>query len=592
MASSGSEITRTYTDFRGVDFSNKNINLSRSPDALNVWKNYKNSLGKLIETRPDVELFKDYGNTIFGLFFYRVNTTIHMIIHSGTSLIDRVNGIDTVIKQEGMNPKKSSFFICNDILYILDGINYLKYDGQTLNNVADNPFIPTTYVSCSPAGGGTETVEKVNLLTPLQINTFCADGTSKDYVVVAESIDGNYEPIVKIMENGRWVTKTKDTDYTWISGSNTITFEEAPPKPDTDGKDNVSIQFSYTMDDCVDRIRKCNLVAVFDNRVFFSGNPNYPNTVFYCMVDGETGAVYPNYFAYDDWFSEGLDLTQVKAMIPGNNALWVLKEPSQANTSIFYHTPTVDSTFGKIYPSQHSSITQGCNATGINFNDDIVFFSDRGMEGITGDITTEQAISHRSSLVDSKLLNESNYDNMQLIEYAGYLLVIIDNKVYLADSRSMFTNENHYEYEWYYWELPITISCAIVESSELFLGGYRDVEGVKEYGIYTLTDNSQNRKVDSYWTTPDDDFGYPYYQKITNKKGAIVNMEGNELSIAVKTDNNSFNYLETYENEKGYIVPRIKEKKWKTIQLKYYSNKPFGIYKATLDVFIGSYVKR
>ena len=34
---------------------------------------------------------------------------------------------------------------------------------------------------------------------------------------------------------------------------------------------------------------------------------------------------------------------------------------------------------------------------------------------------------------------------------------IIDNKVYLADSRALFTNTNHNEYEWFYWELEKNI---------------------------------------------------------------------------------------------------------------------------------------
>ena len=42
---SGSLITRNYTGFKGVDFSNRKdeIALYRSPDALNMWRNYKNT---------------------------------------------------------------------------------------------------------------------------------------------------------------------------------------------------------------------------------------------------------------------------------------------------------------------------------------------------------------------------------------------------------------------------------------------------------------------------------------------------------------------------------------------------------------------
>lgn len=59
-------ITRKYSNFRGVDFSNNEVASSRSPLALNMWKNYKDS--ECIETRPGMELLGEFGNKIFGLF--------------------------------------------------------------------------------------------------------------------------------------------------------------------------------------------------------------------------------------------------------------------------------------------------------------------------------------------------------------------------------------------------------------------------------------------------------------------------------------------------------------------------------------------
>lgn len=47
-------IKRIYTDFKGVDFLNEEslVSINRSPDALNVWKNYNDIEGTCIETRP------------------------------------------------------------------------------------------------------------------------------------------------------------------------------------------------------------------------------------------------------------------------------------------------------------------------------------------------------------------------------------------------------------------------------------------------------------------------------------------------------------------------------------------------------------
>lgn len=563
---SGDLITRQYINFRGVDFTGNDVSLYRSPDALNMWKNYK-GLGKCVETRPDIELFKQFNNTIYGLFFYTINTIEHMIIHCGVSLYDYnlSTKVLTTIKETGMNPRKSESFIYNNIFYIKDGINYLEYDGETCKSVEG--YIPTTTIGKSPNGGGT-TYEEVNLLTPYRKNSFCADGTSKEYHLDTTGISTS-----KVKA---WINDVETTAFSVDAANGIITFTTAPEKPLTDGQDNVIIQFYKEVSGYRNRIDKCTLLCVFDNRVFFSGNQDYPNTIFHSSLDN------PRYVSDLDYYNEGLDMSKVKAMVAGNNALWVFKEPSQGNTTIFYHNPTIDSQVGKVYPSTHSNISTGCVATGINFNDDIVFFSDRGMEGISGDITTEQVVAHRSSLIDSKLLLESNYKNLILQEWEGYLLVIIGNKVYLADSNAMFTNETHNEYEWFYWELSKNITFATVKDNILYL--------CSEDGIYTLT--KTDTEITSYWTTCEDNFKNPNMQKTTNKRGCVVDMEGKSIKVEVKTDNNQFEEVGTYQNTKGYVVSRIKKKKWKDIQIRFSSSKPFYLRSCTLESFIGSYVKR
>ena len=557
----GNILTRVYKDFRGVDFSNKSVSINRSPYAVNVWKNYKESLGKCIETRPDIELSEEYDGTIYGLFFYTKNNILHKIVHCKNNLYDNGN----IIFRE-MNNSKSQSFIYNNILYIKDGLNYLQYDGSTICEVIG--YIPRTSISRTPQGGG-EIYEDVNFLSDYRINSFCSDGESTEYFLDSTNIDSDYIPIVT-------VNNQQITDFTVDYNLGKIIFNNAINEPNTSGQDNVFIKFKKTVVGYKERINKCTLLAVFDNRVFFAGNPDYPNMLFHCSLDE------PTYCSDLDYYTEGVDDSKIKALISGNNALWVIKEPSQSNTTVFYHNPTTDSDYGKVYPSVHSSISTGCIATGINFNDDIIFFSDRGMEAINGDVTTEQVLAHRSSLIDAKLLSEENYKNLILEEYEGYLLVIIDNKIYLADSRQKYTLDDHIEYEWYYWELSKSITCTQVKDGVLFL--------CAEDGIYTLT--NKEPEIETIWTTPEDDYGYPYYQKTTNKKGATVCITGEEVTVSVKTDNNSFEKIDKYKNQKGYIVFKIKKKKWKNIQLKLTSTKPIGISEITLLSYLGAYVKR
>ena len=573
---SGSLITRNYREFRGVDFSNRKdeVSIYRSPDALNMWKNYKNNNGRCVETRPDVELLQDFSDTIHGLFFYTVNGVTQKIVHSGDKLY---NGSEVIYS--GIAETKSNFFVFNNKLYIKDGVKYLVYDGTSIKEVEG--YVPTTTIARTPAGGGT-IYQDVNLLTGLRKNSFVGDGTSKEYVTDAESFDSDYAP--KVWINGKEVT----SGYEVNASSGKIIFTEAPSEPSTVGQDNVVIQFRKTIEGYRDRIDKCTLLEVFDNRVFFSGNPNYPNFVWHCSLDD------PSYCSDLDYYAEGTTDSAVKSLVAGNNALWVMKEPSSSNTTIFYHNPTIDSDYGKVYPSTHSSISTGCVATGINFNDDICFFSERGMEAISGDVTTEQVLAHRSTLVDNKLLNLASYKNLILEEWEGYLLVILDRKMFLADSREMVTVSDHNEYEWFYWEFDKDIKCTQVKDGVLYLCTDEEVKEngvmVVKHRIYTLTKTDTN--IQSYWTTLDDEFKYAQYMKTTNKKGCTVDMEGERVTVYAKAKNETFDLINTYTNVKGYIVPRIKKKKWKSIQLKFVSDRPFSLYSATLEAYVGSYLKR
>lgn len=558
---SGNLVTRKVDNFAGVDFSNNDTILSRSPDSLNMYKNYKNnSLG--IETRPDMELLEEYDNTIFGLFFYEIGNNVHKIVHCGTKLYDNHEEIFT-----GMNLSRSQSFIYNNIFYIKDGLNYLEYNGKTIKEVEGT--IPTT--SIGNAEGDGSTYQDVNLLTGLRKNLRIGDGETTVFKLDTENIDSDYVVTAKIDE----LTYVQGKDLTVDVAKGTVTFNVAPPAPSTDGQHNVEILFRKTIQGYRERINKCTMLAVFDNRVFFSGNQDYPNAIFHSSLED------PRYVSDLDYYNEGMDLSPVKAMIPGNNALWVLKEPSQANTTIFYHNPVIDKDYGKVYPSTHSNISIGCVSTGINFNDDIIFFSDRGMEAISGDITTEQVLSHRSSMVDGKLLKEPNYKNMILEEWDGYLLVIIDNKVYLADSRQKYQNIN-VEYEWYYWELKEKITCTSIKDGVLYLCGNNS--------IYSLT--KTDGEINSYWTTKHDDFKYPQFQKTTNKRGGVAEVSGESIDLSIRIDNQEFEKINTYNNAKGYIVYKVKKKKWNKLQMKFSSNLPFGINSYTLESFIGGYIKR
>lgn len=592
----GASLKRTYTNFRGIDFANDPalVDLSRSPDALNVWKNYSDTQGSCVETRPGYVKLSNFQNKINGMYIYKGQA----LIHAGTNLYLWSNFPDTTANTEilksDMNNSRSAFTIFNDKLYIVDGLNYLVYDGELKSVKDDNPYIPTTTITRSPSGGG-EMNNDINVLQPLRKNSFWGDGASTEYYLDATGI----EEVTEVIVNDEVVT---DYEVDLIFGK--VIFETAPSKAVM--SDNVVITFKKTISGYTDRIDKCTKIVTFDRRVFFTGNPDYPNAIFHCELNN------PSYISDLAYYQDGTDESAIKSIVVGNNVLWAFKEPNQQNDTIFYHTATTDST-GKVYPNYQGNVSTGCYADAINYKDDVVFLSRNGLEGISSeDISSKQLLNHRSSLVDNKLINENNYNMSMMAEWEGYLLILVNHKIYLADMRQMFTGNLGYEYEWYLWNLESAQICYLKEyKGKLYIGA-------EDGSIFVFEGTNDNGEaIISYWTTPMDNFGYGNLNKTTNKRGGIAKIKtipNGVIKVAETTnkrqeekyitkysangfdfENIDFSNLSFVTSNNSYIVYKIKEKKFTELSLKFYSDeldKPFGIYSAILEAFVGGYVKK
>ena len=203
-------------------------------------------------------------------------------------------------------------------------------------------------------------------------------------------------------------------------------------------------------------ITHCTIATVFDNRLFLSGNPEFPTHIFWSALNGETSYPDPTYFGISNNDIEGVTSSPVVAMIPVADQLMVLKKESVSEGSVIFHTPTdgTNNVAPRIYPSTQGLAGRGCLGAAVNFLDDPVFISRFGLEAM-GSYTNakyERSIEHRSSLIDSKLLT-CDLSRAQLIEYEGYLLLLVDGKIFMADSRQTFTHQTGVmQYEWYYLE--------------------------------------------------------------------------------------------------------------------------------------------
>ena len=377
----------------------------------------------------------------------------------------------------GMNERKSMSFAFNNRLYLIDGKNYLYYDGATVKNVLTGAYIPTTYINIIPSGPnadiGTE-YEQRNMLQPKFKHTFIADGETKDFYLNENLLDEVSE--VKVYG----AVKQAGTDYTVDLANGIIKFTTAPVKPQeavqVAGENGaadvmypefyagieVTAKKTYTSvsgvteetENIASLITECTIAAIYDNRVFLSGNPSFPNHVFYCSRN-LTGFVDPSYFGVLNYMQDGVGISPITGMVVVAETLMVLKGDTQQDGLTYFHT-AMDSGNDiqpRVYPSQQGLSGSGCLGACINFLDDPVFVSRLGVEGV-GQLSVryERAVEHRSSLIDAKLVN-MNLETAVLEEWNGYLLLLVDGCIFMADSRQRYTHDIGVpQYEWYFLE--------------------------------------------------------------------------------------------------------------------------------------------
>ena len=213
-----------------------------------------------------------------------------------------------------------------------------------------------------------------------------------------------------------------------------------------------------------DAICGCRVCESFDGRIFLSGNPLLPGVVFFSSREAEKKS--PLYFGSYNYFCDGFGVFGVTSMLSSENALLVFKSADDGGGSIFYHSPkeTDISFMPKIYPtvSTHNGI--GAIGKSFSFFDDPLFLSKMGVSAIDKKtISLERSIACRSDNVNARLLSE-DLRTASLAEWCGYLALGVNGKIFLADSREIFTHSSGYkEYEWYYmneigtWESDLRV---------------------------------------------------------------------------------------------------------------------------------------
>lgn len=635
--------TRVYNGFTGVDFSSDSakVSLKRSPNSINMYKNYSVELGQCVETRPGfrrmIEFPNQEDNAVYGYNFFELKTeqgrSTKPIFHVGEKLFLWANYPENAVEEgdivelySGMNRGFSFMLVFEENLYVIDGKNYLVYDGETVKDVKEAAFIPTTYTGRPPLGGGQQ-YQQVNRLQPTFKNSFLAEEGKRDYYLSVKEID---DTPVKATVNGE--EKTEGTDFTVNREEGKVTFNTAPPVPDTAGQDNVVITASKTVEKYAPSILHCTVATVFDNRIFLAGNPDTPNTIYFSQLND------PTYFGELTYEQVGTENTNVMGFMRINDALATLKDSSQQEPTVFLHETNdtgVDYNV-KTYPAKDGLAGSGCISKRgyCNFLDDPVFISSLGLQAIGKmNVGLERSIEHRSSLVDGKLVNEEGLNTSVLKEWRGYLLCLVNGRIYLADSRQRYKQyaTDVVEYEWFFWEnigvyegevfKPAT--SLMVYQDALYFGTESgvlckfntDQKTGSSGELFSAAYNDDGKPIFWCWTTPFDNFGDSNHIKKDNKRGNVLELKSMTRSYIkgkcrtnkdfwkdfTRVDGGYFDFNDLDFSDMNFntldqnnVAFVTKKKRFIKKQIMFYGdelNRPGGIYSITMEIFTGGYFK-
>lgn len=527
--------------FLGVDFSSSitDIDRRRSPRGYN----FINTNGT-IEKRNGYKVLAYLGQkaNINGVWNVDTISGEFFIIHCGTKLYEMKTDFSSYTEiLNDLEDEVSQGIIINSKLLILDSKRAIVYDllseKDKVKYLDEIGYIPTTQIARAPNGLLSQAYESANLVQDSRINLFTSNETDTIYQLDQTNIT-KIDSVEILNDNGEWKTKSI-TEYKANISEGQVIFNEAVGKSPVDGRDNVRIKFTKKSEENKSQINKCNIMHVYgyagaNNRVFMTGNKDYPNIVMYSYLEDIT------YIPVENVIKIGLETSPITGIAKLNSGkLAILKNVSDTDSTIFYigyatyngqeAFPLEGSTKGEGNISQH--------AHDVLINEPLILTQNGVFALNTATLTDERYVYHKSYYIDEKLKQENNLNKAVGIVNDGKYYLAVNDHVYVADSRFKSNTNNskysNYQYEWYYWtNLPVRVW--FVWNNKLYFGDksgnickFRDNNDIDRF-----KDNITN--VEAEWNSVILDLNRPANKKNIKRISIASNPTNSKLVVGYR----------------------------------------------------------
>jgi len=300
-------------------------------------------------------------------------------------------------------------------------------------SVESEAYTPLVTISKDPEGGG-EPYEDINLLNPAFKEQFLGKPGVTEYNLSFTELD-EVEPIVEVLNaDGEWEELQYGTDYTCDYEQGIITFVAAPGESPVTGEDNIRVTAYRTVDDYTDRINKCTIGALFGvsgamDRLFLSGNPDYPN------YDWYSAQYDPTYFADTSYSVLGSSGSAIIGYSIVSNYLAAHKDKYERDQNIILRE-------GDLVESEPSfriiNTLQGAGAVApfsfAYLATEPLFLTNQGVYAVTAqDVTGEKYAQNRSYFLDGKLLEEENLADAYGFVFNDMYWLCLNDVAYILD---------------------------------------------------------------------------------------------------------------------------------------------------------------
>ena len=499
----GGSSVYTFDTFKGVDYahSSGNVSTQRSTDGLNM---VRSEVGK-VRKRTGYQLDeKQWEGNINGIHFYVTGEGTQCIIHCKNTFYIQGEPV-----WQTANDDFSRSVQIGKCLYIVDGKNFLVYDGESFSAVREKAYVPVVYVHRTPCGGG-QPYEQVNILTDKRKESFISDGESIEYLLSRKNVGEGPVSALIFSADGNSTEIKENNGFTVNRAAGIITFSSPPPISRDGNEDNVYIEYEKAAENADLSPEGCTVITAFgkggrQDTLFLSGSKAHPGRQWFSSAGN------PFLFGNDSTQIIGGDNSDIMGYSRSADKLFVHKNTGGISRNIFVlECRGSDENF---YSYQVSSTMHGppaiAKSSFVNLTNDPLFLTDSGVYAITKNEYRQRYYTQlRSFYINPSLLSAKSLENARAVAFNDFYVIALGQEIYLLDSlQKSFELDKEYsnfQYEAYHWKIDRRIRLLFVQEGRLC---FADMDGrigrFYEDFLSPASYNDRGQPITAVWQTGD-----------------------------------------------------------------------------------------